>query len=1229
MTITQGALSQTIFTKNFNNTTVPNLPSGWSSIVSPASTQTAIKTEEVYLSNPIDKRIQMKNGNKTNPNDNVRLILITPQQTTLTSQSTQISFYAKRNYVMSDLVIGTVPNTYSNATFTPFQTIPLTETNTLYTVVFDSSYTSSDTYIAFSHNANTANQYIFIDDVEYEYSPEDLPNCSSNQTSTQTNNCGNYPLEFSWDTVASANGYKFSLGTAPGLNDIENETDLGNITNYTIDTPTPNSIYYWSITPYNASGSATDCLEFQHNTLTPCYYTPHPISVHKNGITNVQIGAINNSTSPISSAPYYVDFSNLTTDVTSGTSENISITFETSTPYSTFVWIDWNNDLDFDDIDEMYHLGDSNGSSPTIENWSIDIPPTASAGNRRMRIGGIDSSYGYDQSNPLNPNYSLDNNELANNAEFEDYTLNVIASNCIKPFDLAINNVSTNFATLSWTDYNNGSYSYTLNWRKNGSSSWSSIILNATNYTISNLISETEYEWNVTTDCGSNTVSGNNFTTMCNAISAPYTYGFEENGTLNSCWNQENYQDEFDWSINSNNTPTAYTGPNSANTGTYYIYTDSRDKNANDEAILYSPNIDISSLSNPLLKFNYHMYSGNTNNDGNLDVSISTDNRVTYTSIFNQTGSQGILWNLVEIDLSNYNGIVNIKFTVTIGENGSLFQNDYAIDDFSIENGSNCNGINYTWNNFAWAPVGTPTINDTVTINDIYLSNLHGNIDACTLTVTTNGLLEVKAGDYININNDIINNGIINVFTTGSVVQINDNANVNGSGNFNTQIETATLLDQNRYTYFSSPVQNEDLSVFSSWAQMNKIYVFNPVLQSWGLTLGTENMTPGKGFVVKGDDNGTYPSTALTQFHGAFNNGLITQNTYHNVGVQELGAADDDSTLIGNPYPSAVNANSFLNHNTNIDALYFWTHATAADFNGNFSNVDYAVWTLAGGTQSLSGKIAAGQGVLVTTNDLNLDFPSLGTVEFNNSMRLTTGNNDFRSQINGKRVWLNLLNNNTNHFKQILVSFLDENTDGFDHQFDAKTNSINNQFNIYTLDNELNELVINSSNFNSNEKEIPLGLSFETNTNSNFKISIDHLEELDNVSIYVKDNLLNTFHDLKLNDFNINPNNETLINDRYVLVFRNNEVLSNNDLESDIENLIISNYTNNQILVKMDNGSKMISMRAYSTLGKILIDTNDKSDHFIINKQLKQGQVLFFTIQLENGKILNKKFIKD
>lgn len=130
-------------------------------------------------------------------------------------------------------------------------------------------------------------------------------------------------------------------------------------------------------------------------------------------IINVSMGDINQP----SSYSIYSDFSFNTTDVTIGQSTNISVTLDNG-DYNlnrVLIWVDWNNDKDFDDASESVYV--SALSNSTLFTTGITPPSGISAGEKRMRIRYVLNGYG-DETACGNAQYG----------EVEDYTLNVIAA---------------------------------------------------------------------------------------------------------------------------------------------------------------------------------------------------------------------------------------------------------------------------------------------------------------------------------------------------------------------------------------------------------------------------------------------------------------------------------------------------------------------------------------------------------------------------------------------------------------------------------------------------------------------------------------------------------------------------------------------------------------------------------------------------------------------------------
>jgi hypothetical protein len=224
--------------------------------------------------------------------------------------------------------------------------------------------------------------------------------------------------------------------------------------------------------------------------LTLIYCSPAPSSVDNSGITNVSFGSVNNETSTESGN--YGDYSAQSGDISLGANCDLSITYSTGYTYFTRVWVDWNDDYDFDDANEQMHAGTSSSANPTVYDASFTVPSDVSLGSHRMRIGGADAS-------TPTPCYT------GTYASFEDYTINVIAPpapNCASNLNPA--NGATDQAqlpTLTWDAVSDADgydvYFGDLSALLGSGLSLVSSDQTATSYSPSSLSASTTYYWRV------------------------------------------------------------------------------------------------------------------------------------------------------------------------------------------------------------------------------------------------------------------------------------------------------------------------------------------------------------------------------------------------------------------------------------------------------------------------------------------------------------------------------------------------------------------------------------------------------------------------------------------------------------------------------------------------------------------------------------------------------------
>mgnify|MGYP002145562386 CR=1 FL=1 len=120
--------------------------------------------------------------------------------------------------------------------------------------------------------------------------------------------------------------------------------------------------------------------------------------------------------------------------------------------------------------------------------------------------------------------------------------INPSTNNCAASNTLNESFISTSFANLNWNAVS-GASGYTLQWRKNGSSSWTTVNLANNYYTLNGLLTQTGYQWQVRSKCVStysNYSSIKSFTTKAscwdgnepnNIYTTPSLYSFSSTYT--------------------------------------------------------------------------------------------------------------------------------------------------------------------------------------------------------------------------------------------------------------------------------------------------------------------------------------------------------------------------------------------------------------------------------------------------------------------------------------------------------------------------------------------------------------------------------------------------------------------------------------------------------------------------------------------------------------------------
>lgn len=545
---------------------------------------------------------------------------------------------------------------------------------------------------------------------------------------------------------------------------------------------------------------------------------------------------------------------------------------------------------------------------------------------------------------------------------------------------------------------------------------------------------------------------------------------------------------------------------------------------------------------------------------------------------------------------------------------------------------------NAIWNGTAWSI--TPQSDSNLIFEGDYSENT--DISGCNCTVNSPANVIIPDNKTMTIQDKVTVNagGTLTFENNASLLQINDIAN---TGDIIYKRITKPMENFD-YTYWSSPVEGQttfDLSPNTLW---DKYHAWQN--EDWILHTGV--MEKGVGYIIRTPKEGVwpapYPETVVfpysqqVQFIGTPNNGNVFAET----------TETDKYYLVGNPYPSAIDADLFIDANTNLEGvLYFWTHYTPIAPSGNkyvYTSNDYAVYSLVGGTATRGnfvdannngiadpgeivsvneplGKIAAGQSFFAKGS-------GTGIITFSNSMRIKGENSQFfkfakkTESAEKSRIWLNLTNTE-GAFKQILLGYVEHATNDYDPKYDGTSFNGNQFIDFYSINQDKKYAIQGRAvPFNEND-EIPLGYS--ANSAGEFTISIDRVDGILNTkNVYLEDKTTGTLFDLKNRVYTFNTTVGTF-DDRFVLKYIN-QTLGNENPEK--ENNVVTVSVKNSIITVAAPDETIDTIIIYNLEGKkIFSKKNINLTHFEIKNFSNQNQVLFVKIETKNKQQFTKKIL--
>lgn len=597
------------------------------------------------------------------------------------------------------------------------------------------------------------------------------------------------------------------------------------------------------------------------------------------------------------------------------------------------------------------------------------------------------------------------------------------------------------------------------------------------------------------------------------------------------------------------------------------------------------------------------------------------------------------------------------------------YQDLIVVDDTQFYNGSGTSNVPNTSDDcykllVKSAADGTLPLTEDADVREVEIEN--------------GGKLVVNSGFRLQVENGLEINGDLRLVGDAQLIQKHTGTSLNtGTGNL-FKDQNSDLASVYRYNYWSSPVgatytvagamkdgttptsavsNPPDLSFTTGFdgstgpLTLSSYWIYGYINgtdgSSWDQKFESGIFNAGEGFLLKSPG-----SPQNYTFKGMPNDGDIT-----------FTIDADKTSLLGNPYPSALDANQLFIESTNIAALYFWEHknelvSTGIEghiqngYIGGYSTRNAVMGTaatapvigtagLGGATYTAPGRyIPVGQGFFVETAS---GLPA--TVNFTNNQRFyeTEAGDSFFFKTKGiakkeetpiLKIGFEAQNDEAIYLHhQIGISFKEGNTTGFDIGFDSKKYEIGDS-DIYINFPEIKEnLVIAGIADITDDLQIPITLKI--NASEEVFLMVDEKLYI-NKEVFLLDKLTNTTYNIE-NPIKLNLVRGTYT-DRFFIAFsKRNTSNEEDDTTLGEEDLFLQNFNyfydskNKQIVLENLVEESVLKVMLFNLLGQEVISANRinyKKNKIEINTAEISKTVYVLKIKTTSG-VFAKKIVLD
>jgi|GEM_PF-652081 len=445
------------------------------------------------------------------------------------------------------------------------------------------------------------------------------------------------------------------------------------------------------------------------------------------------------------------------------------------------------------------------------------------------------------------------------------------------------------------------------------------------------------------------------------------------------------------------------------------------------------------------------------------------------------------------------------------------------------------------------------------------------------------------------------------------------------------------------------------LSTYWTYTYQNGFSYYN-----WLNISETDNIPTGFGYIHKGVGVGTADFQYL--FEGKPNNGTVVISAIDSGGPGSVGGSTRTTSVLGNPYPSAISVASFIADNSAVISgeVYLWeqwagdTHVLN-QYQGGYATVNnlagvkaYQFIGLNGDSTESGGGAAEGTKTPTTflpvAQGFVVEIVNDGDVKFLNSQRVfkTEAANETVFFRQSQNTDINTTSSTTSEDiikkmrlqlttadglgREIVMGFSNITQDNFDYGYDAKAYETFSNDLLMVLETE--KMVLQAYSDITPDKVVDLNFIADGNGVYNIKAT-EFVDFPSDQPVFLLDNFTGTYFDLSQDQGYDFTSQQGEFSDRFDIVFQQAETLSNDHFNISDNAIIYFSSNEDKLFVKQLNQDLKI-LTVFNSLGQKILQLQDVKAADLQNGiRLNNTSTGMYVIVLktDDDTVVNKKII--